>query len=352
MANDYYSNLTANSFFPLRAKTIYDPSNFGADLPQYDPVARMSELYKPQDEITKMYIDALKNMPQREPAGKLRTIAAALAGLGAGAGSSHYVGGAAVGFSGDPKKALETADLVKNKPYYEKMSDWQNKEKALAGGAAIEERGNTNQRLLANETVGRELQEKGQANTLRHQMETENLAKQKSDQIYDTKLQDMQRKMDDAQAKLDFAQSESQRKQGNTEAELRLRQAQIDATNARHKLDIAQKQKTLDEQKTLHENMKKKWEDEDANTKQKLKDYEEKLKTDKNKPANNPNKDVTTTTKDKDGKVIQTKETRTRTNDQKEEERATVYDLKTGKNLATIPKSNVAKLDKTKYGVR
>lgn len=302
MPNDYYSGLTANSFFPLRAQNIYNPQNFGADLPQYDPVARMNELYQPQDAITQLYMQQLKNMPQREPPGKLRTIAAILAGLGANVGPQHYVGGSAVGFKGDPKAALETTDLIQNKPYYEKLQDWQTREKALGGGAELEARENTNKRILANETVGRELQEKGQSNLLRHQLETESLAKQKSDQQYQVAIDRLEQKAKDEEANRDVA---LQKLQADIDSKNRIadaREAELRALNARHTLALAQRDRVVEEQKNLHENLKKKWEAEDVDRNTRLKDYEEYLKQ-RGLKGPNSNKTTTVVTEDKKGNI-------------------------------------------------
>lgn len=79
------------------------------------------------------------------------------------------------------------------------------------------------------------------------------LAAKKNQQIYETKQKDMQRKMDEANSKLDLAERTLQSKQGDSDANLKFHQAQMDATNARHALEMSQTQAKLDEAKRVHD---------------------------------------------------------------------------------------------------
>lgn len=87
------------------------------------------------------------------------------------------------------------------------------------------------------------------------------LEQQKNAQIYDTKIKDMERKAEEATKKLELATQIAETRKGDAASQLALHQAQLDATNARHALDLAQKDKALEETKNQHnianENVKK-----------------------------------------------------------------------------------------------
>lgn len=105
----------------------------------YDPLARMKELYNPEHNYSDMYMEALKGMPERKDPGIMRHIGAALAGIGSGPDAA--------------KKFLD-------EPYDEKMSDWATGMKAIEPGMQYERYANANDRMLANETIGREIQDR------------------------------------------------------------------------------------------------------------------------------------------------------------------------------------------------
>lgn len=84
------------------------------------------------------------------------------------------------------------------------------------------------------------------------------LETKKNQQIYQTKMDDMQRKADEADKKLALAQSDMERKKGDATALQAFHEAQIAATNARHDLDLAQKDKELKESQRLHDEQIKK----------------------------------------------------------------------------------------------
>ena len=119
-------------FFALRANQIYNPSNFDAPEQNDLNLNNIMQGYKPQTKISDLYQQSLLDMPQRQQPGKLRHIAAALAGL-----------------SGDPK----AADFVLNKPYYTKLQDWETKTGALGKGATEEDKRNINSRLAITQQV-------------------------------------------------------------------------------------------------------------------------------------------------------------------------------------------------------
>ncbi len=170
MAN-YYSNLSPNDFFPLRAQNLFDPTTT-PDQP-YDPVSRMNELYHPREDITNLLMEQLKNIPQRDQhPGKLRTIGAILAGLGTGE-AANWWGGVPVGYKANIPDQLKVQDQVLNKPYYDKLDDFNNKAKVLEAGSNIEQRNNINERTLANEVIGREIQNKREDTNAARQRATE-----------------------------------------------------------------------------------------------------------------------------------------------------------------------------------
>lgn len=307
---DYYSGLTPDSFFPLRAQQIYNPQNYDANLPTYDIAQRLKELYQPQSRITDLYAQALQNIPQREKPGKLQNIFALMAGLGAGAGPAAYENGAAVGFRGNPKAALEVTDLVRNKPFYEKLGDWQTRTGALEKGTELENRSNINQRTLANEIIGREIQDRGLAERTRHQLETEQLAARRNEQIHEVAVAKLQAKVDESEKKLELANQRLQADVNNRDAINAWHNASLEALNARHALDVAQRDRQLEEQKRLHDTMKTKWETEAKDREERLKQYEKQLGINQQKADKTTGAQASTTTtetKDASGKVTGTK---------------------------------------------
>lgn len=91
------------------------------------------------------------------------------------------------------------------------------------------------------------------------------LEQQKNQQIYETKLADMERKSNEANQKLELAQRQLEARQGDAAAQLAFHQAQLEATKAQHALDLAQRDKALEETKrqalTREETIKKSVED-------------------------------------------------------------------------------------------
>jgi hypothetical protein len=86
--------------------------------------------YTPEHQMADAYAQHMANMPKRSdfPVSGMGKIGAFLAGLGT-MHPSTYENGAAVGISGDPLKAFQTASAIKDDPYNEAMTDWQAREK-------------------------------------------------------------------------------------------------------------------------------------------------------------------------------------------------------------------------------
>lgn len=87
----------------------------------------------------------------------------------------------------------------------------------------------------------------------------------KNRQIYETKINDMQRRSQEAEADLKLKQQQFEANTTNASARMALQQAQMAATDARHQLDIAQRDRQLDESKRQadqrNETLKKQLED-------------------------------------------------------------------------------------------
>lgn len=90
------------------------------------------------------------------------------------------------------------------------------------------------------------------------------LDKEKNKNIYDTKQQDMQRKVDDADARLKLAFDRLNLDANNATAHANFNKAQMDATEARHALELTQRQKESDDRAALYEAQIKKMEDDAA----------------------------------------------------------------------------------------
>lgn len=75
----------------------------------------------------------------------------------------------------------------------------------------------------------------------------------KNKQIYDTKQQDLQRKVDDSNQKLSLATQKLQQNQNDAATRNTYHQAQLDALNAKHDLDMSAKQRQMDETQRMHD---------------------------------------------------------------------------------------------------
>lgn len=87
------------------------------------------------------------------------------------------------------------------------------------------------------------------------------LEQTKNAQIYDTKMREMERKSAEAEQKLALATQVASNRQNDATSQNMLRQATIEAQDARHSLDLAQKDKELAETKRQHDDQVKNWKD-------------------------------------------------------------------------------------------
>lgn len=79
------------------------------------------------------------------------------------------------------------------------------------------------------------------------------LDKKKNDQIYETKIKDLERKANEAAQKADLAERNLQQRTNSAEALNAHREAQIAAATARHELEIAQRDRTLAENTRMND---------------------------------------------------------------------------------------------------
>lgn len=124
----------------------------------YNVNDRLADLYHPSNTAQDAYNTNVTNMPNRanyEPSG-LRKAGAFLAGLG----NIHPLGiehGAAIGMTGDPTKTFNTTQGILDDPYNQAIGDWQAKNKPLEVAAQNERANNSNQRIMANDVISREI---------------------------------------------------------------------------------------------------------------------------------------------------------------------------------------------------
>ena len=81
----------------------------------------------------------------------------------------------------------------------------------------------------------------------------EKLNQQKSDQIHEQKMADMQRKIDESNQRIQLAQQALQQKTDNAEAQLAAHKELAAAMEERHKLELAQKQAQFDKTSAQHQ---------------------------------------------------------------------------------------------------
>jgi hypothetical protein len=130
------------------------------DLPEPSPMDTLSKIQQifgtPREDVLNQFLAHLSNQPVREKPGLGRRILGSLAGLGA-YNSAHFSDGAALGISGDPREQQQIQDMIANKPYYEKLQDWEVKLKPLEKAAGIEGQRNTGMRTLNRDILNQDL---------------------------------------------------------------------------------------------------------------------------------------------------------------------------------------------------
>src|SRR6185295_13859300 len=85
------------------ADTMMPPLSGLDNTPAPDTNSNLLEAFQPRHTISDQYTSALSSMPQRPQPGALRNVAAAIAGMGAGASAQGISGGQPIGFKYDPR---------------------------------------------------------------------------------------------------------------------------------------------------------------------------------------------------------------------------------------------------------
>lgn len=156
---DFLSGLSARNLFqnlfPVQPQQQEEEE-------QYDPAARLAQLYQPQHQGIDQLRSAMESAPDRasyEP-NKFHKIMAAIAGLGEGSGPAAMIGGTPVGFRGDVSGGIRLQNDINNAPYERAVSDWKNKLAPIEKIAEIERLNNSNSRTVANNVISGELRDR------------------------------------------------------------------------------------------------------------------------------------------------------------------------------------------------
>jgi len=179
-----------------------DPSS----VQPYDVNQRLQQLYHPESSAQDRYNQLLNQFPQREHPSRLRQIGSALAGLSAVSPGAYTDSGQAIGIKVDPAKQLQIQDQFLNRPYYQRMDDFQARLKPTQESAELERGSNTNKRIMAEQTIGREIQDRRAdiadrvASDRAHAATIEAARKQKKDEA-DVYKSNEDRKIREARAK-------------------------------------------------------------------------------------------------------------------------------------------------------
>lgn len=173
----------------------YGNPSMGADMPSdnsdMDPdLIAMFSQFQPKTDMNQQFNSAIASMPQRgdyQPS-RTKAILAALAGLGTAAPSA-YSGGAALGFNANIPEGDAITRGIKDEPYNRAIGDWKQKLEPIKEGAQMENTRNINERVAANDIIGRVLQERG----IRRQEKKDLL----NDEQFRSKLAETQARNDD-----------------------------------------------------------------------------------------------------------------------------------------------------------
>ena len=134
--------------------------NFGMGQQQEDEEdwigRRIAELYQPQNTMQQIVQQMFANMPQRTEPGRWRKIGAAIAGMGT-------------------ENPYESAQTMAYGPYNMQMKDWEARLDPAMKGAQLEAGYNQNARIMAEQTLQRELQRRRDIETERKNRASEEL---------------------------------------------------------------------------------------------------------------------------------------------------------------------------------
>lgn len=200
----------------------------GASMPDNTPSPDMNDnlmsSYQPRTDISNQYQETLKNPPVRQPASKLRQVGAAIS----------------AGLTGmdDPAAGIGIGQMVNDYPNIKAQGDYTTRLKELGAGAAEEDKYNINQRQLAMGTESANLKQR-EADIKQQRAD---MLDEKNRNIYDTKMADLQARVDKADKDRELATQRLEADRYNRDMINNLHNAELAALNARHALDIAQKE--------------------------------------------------------------------------------------------------------------
>jgi len=169
-----------DNFNQLRLKQMFGPgmpSESFMGLPQQNMgIPNIDDLYQPQMEMQNLFAESARNSPQRNQyqPDLMRKIGAALANLGSG-GPAGMWGGNPVGYKSNISGGLAAQRSIQDEPYDRAVEDYKLKIDPLRAAADDERLANVNNRLVADNTVNRSIQER---NVNRQITRDEELARQ------------------------------------------------------------------------------------------------------------------------------------------------------------------------------
>lgn len=166
---DFISNLRLRNLFGPTEMDV-NPVQFEPPveetIPEYDPVARMKELYTPETTATNSYNSLITSQPEYERPSFLRTIGAALSAFGPG---GHETG-------------REVMDFHNNR----NMNRWKTDVANTKGAADIERQNNQVERQFAQNTVANELRNRADTEKAKNNEKTNAIRAQRA-AIYEFK---------------------------------------------------------------------------------------------------------------------------------------------------------------------
>ncbi len=121
-------------------------------------IDRIFGTYKPQTDANDALMQMIKNFPQREEPGRMRSIAGFLAGLGAGVHPAGMGDSQPQGFvGGNPQEINAAQELAMYPKFHQQMGDWGAKIKPVETAAANERMFNQNERMNVNNYAARSI---------------------------------------------------------------------------------------------------------------------------------------------------------------------------------------------------
>lgn len=202
------------------------------------------------------YKGMLENAPKPEdfPVTRKQKILSSLAALGAGASPQGMYGGQPVGLRFSPD-TIDFRNMMLKKPYLEAKGRYDEGMKQLEKGSEIEEKQLANKRLLEQT---RTLNDIRQQQTDIKQQAADTAAKKEAD-IKDQKINELSEKVRKADEDRALKEQIANQNSANVQARIDAMRATQEAISARHELDLAQKDKVLNETIAQHQAERDNW---------------------------------------------------------------------------------------------